>query len=58
MSKRNLIMFIAITGSPTKEKLIKMMKGYKDTGINDVIIYPEPAWKLSICLRAGVKYFP
>ena len=41
MSKRNLIMFIAITGSPTKEDLIKMMKGYKDIGINDVIIYPR-----------------
>ncbi len=41
MSKRTVIVFIAVTGNPTKEKLIEMMEGYKKVGINDVIIYPR-----------------
>ena len=41
MSKRTLIVFIAMTGNPSKEKLIDMMAGYKKVGINDVMVYPR-----------------
>ncbi len=61
MSKRTLIVFIAMTGNPSKEKLIEMMEGYKKVGINDVMIYPRTgleveymsdAWReiLQVCL--------
>lgn len=61
MSKRTLIVFIAMTGNPSKEKLIDMMAGYKKVGINDVMIYPRTgleveymsdAWRdiLQVCI--------
>lgn len=41
MSEQSLIAFIAVTGKPTEEQLVKMTLGYKNLGINDILIYPR-----------------
>lgn len=41
MSERTVIAFVAVTGSPTIEDINKIMQGYKNVNINDVLVYPR-----------------